>query len=260
MTSDFNSIRVKVSLEEAIALLETKFSTYKSDIINFYYDENWNLVSDDDNKIHRQQAALRILNCELYLKNMLKLVINGDLDISRINENRLLQICDAFLLGKASDRILEHLTLYSSEFNQWQLQDSFYQIFEQEVQAVTNTFLLVRGLRKLHFKNLPKYSGSYLLDVLDLNMKSRCVFSWSDPNFTGLKPLPDDHIIPLDTLMISRRLYFNNSIEIGSMFAKDYLGSRRAAYTDKKDTRDTLRNGFYFLVVTCFLDWGVCVI
>jgi hypothetical protein len=260
MTSDFNTIRVKVTLEAVIALLETNFNKYKLDIVNFYYDKNWNKTNNNDDIIHRQQTALRILNCDLYLKNTLKLVMNGDLDISNINENRLLQICDAFLLGNASDRILEHLTLYSSEFNQWQLQDSFYQIFEQEVSAVANTFLLVRGLRKLHFTNLPKYSGSYLLDVLDLNMKNRCVFSWSDPNFTGLKPLPDDHRIPIDTLMISRRLYFKDSLEIGSVFAKEYLGSRRAVYTDKKDTRDTLRNGFYFLIVTCLLDWGVCVL
>jgi hypothetical protein len=185
---------------------------------------------------------------------------NGELKYSSINENKLMQICDAFLIGKASDRILEHLSLYASEFNQWQMQDSFYQIYEQEVSAVAKIFLLVRGLRKIHFKTIPKYSASYLLDVLDLNMKSRCVFAWSDPTFTGLKPLPDDHIIALDTLLISRRLYFNDSLDIGSTFAKDYLGARRAVYADRKDTKDTLTNGFYFTIVTCLLDWGVCIL
>ena len=126
--------------------------------------------------------------------------------------------------------------------------------------SVANAFLLVRGLRKIHFKTIPKYSSSYLLDRLDLNMKTRCVFAWSDPNFTGLKPLPDDHKIPVDILLISRRLYFNDSLDIGTTFANEYLKARKDIYADKKDTKDTFRNGFYFLIVTCLLDWGVCVI
>jgi hypothetical protein len=144
--SHFDFIRVKVTIEAIITILEAKFNEYKLDIMNYYYDENWNIITNDNqnnDKIYKQQTAIRVLNCELYLKNLLKLLTSGDLSFSKIDENNLFRICDAFLLGNACDRIVEHLHLYSSEYNQWQLQDSFYQIFEQDHDNILNLCPLI---------------------------------------------------------------------------------------------------------------------
>ena len=81
----------------------------------------------------------------------------------------------------------------------------------------------------------------------------------TDPLFTGFKPLPDDHVIPLDDLLKSRRKYFKEGTEVAHNLMSTYTGERRMYYTEKLDTRDTLRMGFVFFVGTCILDWIICI-
>lgn len=81
----------------------------------------------------------------------------------------------------------------------------------------------------------------------------------SDPLFTGFKPLPDEHIIPVEDLLRSRRKYFKEGTSVANNLMSTYTGERRMYYTDKLDTKETMRMGFAFFVGTCILDFIICV-
>ena len=81
-----------------------------------------------------------------------------------------------------------------------------------------------------------------------------------DPEYTGFKPLPDDHVINLRDALRSRHLYFKEGTAVGSGFMTDYCAEMRVVYEDRRDFYATLRNGAIFFVGTCLLDWLVCVI
>lgn len=59
------------------------------------------------------------------------------------------------------------------------LQELFYAMLEPEVHIASKTFLMLKGTHKDHKKKLEVYCKTYLLDKLELNKKSRCVFAWS---------------------------------------------------------------------------------
>jgi hypothetical protein len=80
-----------------------------------------------------------------------------------------------------------------------------------------------------------------------------------DPNFTGFKPFPDDHKIESGELIRSRAKYFAEGSAIGSQLIHQYTAERRLFYADAKEHRELVRNGFIFFVITCLLDWAVCV-
>ena len=84
-------------------------------------------------------------------------------------------------------------------------------------------------------------------------------FPVADPLFTGFKPLPDEHVIPQQDLLKSRRKYFKEGTSVGNNLMISYTGERRMYYTDKKDTNETLRMGLAFLVGTVILDWAICM-
>jgi len=177
-----------------------------------------------------------------------------------VNASRLMRLTDAFLLGTASERFEEHLSLFGSDFGEWQLQDCMYQIYEPEVAAISSTFLGLKNLDKNHKKLMQKFSKTYLLDKMELNVKARCVFSWSDPEFTGFKPLPDNHRIPALDLLRSRRIYFAEGTLLAGQLVKDYTTNRRVHYAEKKENAKTRRRGVYFILGTIIADWIVCTI
>lgn len=60
-----------------------------------------------------------------------------------------------------------------------------YALYEPEVQTVKSILMALPGLHRDHVKKFPKFSSTYLLDVVELNVKARCLFCWSDPTFEG---------------------------------------------------------------------------
>lgn len=71
------------------------------------------------------------------------------------------------------------MRLYGSQFTNQSLQDCFYTIYNSEVECVSTLFLEIKDKHKNHKKGMEKYSKTYLLDTIELNTKSRCVFAWS---------------------------------------------------------------------------------
>lgn len=176
------------------------------------------------------------------------------------------------------------MSLQGANFNQFKLQESFYDLFEPELESCRRAFMSVKTLQKHHKKKFPKFSKDYLLDKLELNVKSRCVFAWSgvatieyvfirllliwlmdsifpcsiDSEYTGFKPLPDDHVILAEDALRSRQLYFKEATTVASGFMTDYCAEMRIMYEDRRDFYATVRNGVIFIVGTCLLDWLVC--
>ena len=73
----------------------------------------------------------------------------------------------------------EHMKLYGKKFNNPQLQDCFYTLYNAEIECVSGVFSQLKNKHKHHKKGMDKYARNYLLDTLELNTKSRCVFAWS---------------------------------------------------------------------------------
>lgn len=71
------------------------------------------------------------------------------------------------------------MRLYGQEFNSPQLQDCFYTLYNAEVECVSTIFSELKNKHKHHKKRMDKYAKNYLLDTLELNTKTRCVFAWS---------------------------------------------------------------------------------
>jgi hypothetical protein len=71
------------------------------------------------------------------------------------------------------------VSLYGTPLTQVQLQSSFYSLYDPEVQATVEMYLLIPDLKKDQKKSFPKLAKTFLLDNMELNSKSRCVFSWS---------------------------------------------------------------------------------
>ena len=71
------------------------------------------------------------------------------------------------------------MKLYSKQFTNQQLQDCFYTLYNSEVECVSLIFSEIKDKHKQHKKGMEKYAKNYLLDNLEVNTKSRCVFAWS---------------------------------------------------------------------------------
>jgi hypothetical protein len=67
----------------------------------------------------------------------------------------------------------------NANFTQGLLQSTFYSILEPEVATATEVCRIVLESSKDHVKAIKKVTPIYLLDKLELNVKSRCVFAWS---------------------------------------------------------------------------------
>ena len=71
------------------------------------------------------------------------------------------------------------MKLYSPKFTNPQLQDCFYTLYNSEVDCASAIFLEVKDKHKHHTKGMAKFAKNFLLDSLELNEKTRCVFAWS---------------------------------------------------------------------------------
>ena len=183
-----------------------------------------------------------------YLVALGKSVTDGDTNIDAVSREWLMRLSDSFLLGTSSERLLEHYHLCGGNITQMKLQDSFYGIFEPEIQTVLSLFKLlispnmkVRGLQKIHKKALTKLGDSFLLDILELNTKSRMVFCWADVKYTGFQALPDEKIMPLAHLLVSRYKYFSESLEVGHLFARGYSRDLALLRATKRENDETFR-------------------
>jgi hypothetical protein len=76
---------------------------------------------------------------------------------------------------------VEHLRVWGDgkSFQQTQLQDAFYAIYEPEVLTASFIFSEFKKDDVRYVKQIKKFSSSYLLDKMELNSKSRSVFCWT---------------------------------------------------------------------------------
>ena len=140
-------------------------------------------------------------------------------------------------------------------FTPGQLQDAFYLLYEPEVATALTLLAAPAELKPDHRKALAKLSNAYLLDRFELNVKSRCVFAWSDPNYRGFDALDVRLAKPLSVLLEARGAYFEAGLGVGAALANDFTADRRLFYHDKKEFRENVRNGFVFFVIVSSLDW-----
>ena len=139
-----------------------------------------------DPKVIRPMAELEMRKTLLgeYLHETKK--AGGTWVMDDITDIKALRLIDSFLLGTSSERIAEHLSLYQSPLTCATLQDAFYVLYEPEVKLVGD--LMSSAPRfgvKAHKKPLKSYLSTYLLDELELNVKTRCVFVWVGDSWRG---------------------------------------------------------------------------
>jgi hypothetical protein len=233
----------------------TEQENRKVDIENYMKLVNTNFGSNTSEWLWNSETALRLSVFQLYTVNLLAAVDDGTISIDTLHsEEVLIKIINTFLSGSSHERLTEHLKLYGPEVDQAGLQDAFYALYEPEVAAVTSALTIVKGLHKDHIKKIPKFAKTYLLDRLELNVKSRCVFCWSDPAFSGVKPPDDDHTIQIETLLEATSEYFNEGYEVGNLCANTIASDRRTHYQEKNETRKEMRQGFLFFLGCCVID------
>jgi len=120
----------------------------------------------------------------MYCTRIVSDILKGNLVTLNWDSDSIRRYIDAILLGSASERINEHMRMFSSsKVTQHQLQANFYSILEPEVEAVVAFHNLITGSHPDHKKKLKKFANAYLLDVTELNMKSRCVFCWTGAHY-----------------------------------------------------------------------------
>ena len=244
----------------------TKVARILSELEKYHYDEQEKRKHNIEDLVEmsRQnaqawrwdcEAALRLSLFQLYSKRLLAAVLEGAISIENVHsEEVLLKMVDTFLLGTSAERVAGHLQLYSPNMDQAQLQDAFYVVYDPEVATTSSALMIVKGLHADHAKKLPKFAELYLLDRLELNVKSRSVFCWADRQFTGIKPLADDHSFSVKEIISSREEYFEEGVEVGKLFSEAVAADRRVHYHDSKENRDTARKGVAFLVSCILLD------
>jgi hypothetical protein len=284
-----NDLLIKLWKEEETSVRDkpSKLRYLLTTLSEYYHEEqeqlkldieNFNELSKDTtfgNKWRWNcETALRLSVIQLYYNRLLTAIDAGDIAIDNIHDDKdskdskdskdnkedkinlkvLLNLSEVFLIGSGNDRIEQHLALYPTKIDQAQLQDAFYMLYEPEVEACTSALTIVKGKHKDYIKMIPKFSKTYLLDRLELNVKSRCVFCWSDPAFAGIKPPEDDHQIDVKTLLESRKEFFDEGHEIGSHCIGLISSDRRQHYADAKEFNQDAKRGFAFFIGCCVLD------
>ena len=139
-------------------------------------------------------------------------------------------------------------------FTQGLLQSSYYSILEPEVATASEACKLVLASSKDHVKAIKRITPIYLLDKLELNVKSRCVFAWSDPKYAGYQPLDDDQVVAAQHILQRNLEFFPESTSLGKEFVLKYISERQMKYHDTNETTSNLKYGAVFFVVTCIID------
>ena len=153
------------------------------------------------------QTSIRLRLLVHYMQQLKIAIREGSIEATAVSRSAFERVVDATLLGSSSERVqgvqascrfpppapllrfsrnplplplaLEHLQMFSHIYSQAQLQDSFYALYNAEVACVQELFLEKVAPPKKEAKRFVAYAKSFLLDTLELNVKSRCVFTWS---------------------------------------------------------------------------------
>jgi hypothetical protein len=80
-----------------------------------------------------------------------------------------------------------------------------------------------------------------------------------DPAYAGFHQIKDETQLPIDLITIGRRKFFREGDSIGQQLLEAYIREVQSFYNTKSENRQTLQRGFVFFIVTCLLDWYVCV-
>ena len=148
--------------------------------LNDEYNNVLNSTSEDsDEIIFKYETGLRVRLLKNYLTIILKSIEEKDIDVTHLTKFHLNRLVEAFLIGSGSERIVQHILLYGEKLNQIKLQECFYTLYEPEIMTCESVLTSFKSLDKKSIKSIPKFSKNYLLDVMELNIKSRCVFNWS---------------------------------------------------------------------------------
>jgi hypothetical protein len=75
-----------------------------------------------------------------------------------------------------------------------------------------------------------------------------------DPDYKNFKSLPDDHRIPLTTLINKTNEFFPDLKRVGRKYIEHYKTERELHYADKEEMRMYLKYGVVFFVATTLLD------
>lgn len=81
-----------------------------------------------------------------------------------------------------------------------------------------------------------------------------------DKNYSSFQDLTDDQEIGVNDILASRVTYFHEGNSIGKHFIESYIAQRRVKVNDKEETRQNIRLGGIFFLLTCLVDWYLCTI
>ena len=234
-------------LDKVMNLLDESISQSEGELLNY-------LLADASIELDiKMQYFLRISLLKQYLIQLRKKLKENELESVSLFTFR--QLVDSFLLGSASERIMLHLNLYGDKCTQHSLQQSFYNLYDPEIDVATSIFVkLNKNYPKIHNKKFKKFSATYLLDKLELNSKSRMTFCWSLSTFSGFQPLDDDYVMPMQDVIKTRCMYFKEGNEVSSELMKSYIADRKEFYSEKADNRETINNGIIFFIITVLAD------
>lgn len=213
------------------------------------------LLANTDQELIRPMAELELR--KMLLKNYLIHIRTSDISQSMalISDAKMIRLVDAFLRGTSSERLAEHLSLYSSPMTNATLQDGFYALFEPEVKLIGDYLQQTTQFSsKKHKKIMKKWLDTYLLDDLELNVKSRCVFVWVGDAWKEIRSLKDDDTEPTGDLLVSRRKYFEEGVGIAKGMCDSYLKKVRLTDYEAQEWRTNVIRGWGFFLGICALD------
>lgn len=204
------------------------------------------------------QTSLRLINLQYYCKNLLEMK-QSDQDALplKVPPSHVKFIIDSFLLGTGAERVSGHLRMIGAgnlPFTQAVLQSTYYSILEPEVAIASEAAIKILESSKNHVKSLKKMAPIYLLDKLEVNVKSRCVFAWSDPKYRGYEPLDDDQVVLAEDIYKGSHYYFPEAASVGKHFIEKYISDQQMLFYDINENRTNLRYGVLFFIATCIVD------
>lgn len=213
------------------------------------------LLANTDQAVIRPMAELELRKM-LFKNYLIHLQTTGmSSAMPPISDTKLIRIVDAFLRGTSSERLAEHLSLYSSPMSNAALQDGFYALFDPEVKLIGDFLQQTPQFSaKKHKKIMKKWLDTYLLDDLELNVKSRCVFVWVGDAWKEIRSLKDTDVEPTGDILISRRKYFEEGHGIAKGMCDSYIKKVRLSDHDAQDWRTNVIRGWGFFLGICAID------
>jgi len=209
LTTISNEIKPKLSdiaNESLAAKLSLIHGVLSKNISDYEEQVKETLSTPLDQPVDEDKQAATLLYYRLvftrnYLKSLEQAVKKGDIPANSLDK-KIVGILDCSLRGTSSERVLgedkqflimlfkvlifyfnfyiEHLNLYGTQIQQDTLQLAFYTLYEPEIQTTASLLPLYPFQRqKKQTKINAKLASTYLLDKLELNTKTRCVFAWS---------------------------------------------------------------------------------